>query len=46
MGFPGGASGEESTSQGRRHKRHGFNPSLDWGDPLEKEMAMRSSILT
>ena len=25
-GFPGGASGEESTCQGRRFKRHGFNP--------------------
>ena len=24
--FPGGASGKESTCQGRRHKRHGFNP--------------------
>ena len=26
MGFPGGASGKESTCQGRRHKRHGFDP--------------------
>ena len=44
MGFPGGASGEESTSQDRRHKRHGFYPSLGWGDPLEKEMATHSSL--
>ena len=26
MGFPGGASGKETTSQGRRQKRRGFNP--------------------
>ena len=25
-GFPGGASGEESTCQGRRFRRRGFNP--------------------
>ena len=25
-GFPGGASGKESTCQCRRHKRHGFDP--------------------
>ena len=26
LGFPGGASGKESTCQCRRHKRRGFNP--------------------
>jgi len=26
IGFPGGASGKESTCQCRRHKRHRFNP--------------------
>ena len=26
MGFPGGASGKESTYWCRRHKRHGFDP--------------------
>ena len=26
IGFPGGASGKEFTCQGRRHKRHGFDP--------------------
>ena len=26
LGFPGGASGKESTCQCRRHKRWGFNP--------------------
>ena len=25
-GFPGGASGKESTCQYRRHRRHGFDP--------------------
>ena len=24
--FPGGTGGKKSTQQGRRHKRHGFNP--------------------
>ena len=28
VGFPGGTSGKESTANGRRHKRHGFNPWL------------------
>ena len=29
MGFPGGTSGEESTCQCRRHKRHGFHPWVE-----------------
>ena len=45
MGFPGGANGKESTSQCRRYKRHGSDPSLGWEDPLEKEMATHSNIL-
>ena len=28
LGFPGGASGKESTCQCRRHKRGGFNPCV------------------
>ena len=28
LGFPGGASGKESTCQSRRHKRCGFNPQV------------------
>ena len=44
MGFPGGASGKESASLLRRYKRHGFDPSLGWGDPLEKEMTTHSNI--
>ena len=37
-GFSGGASGKESACQGRRCKRHGFDP---WFGkiPLEEEMA-------
>ena len=38
-GFPGGASGEESTCQCRRSKKRGRD------DPLEKETATHSSIL-
>ena len=53
MGFPGGASGKESTCQCKRHKRCRFKKkkiemqvqSLGREDPLEKEMATRSSIL-
>ena len=45
VGFPGGASGKEPPRQCRRRKRPGFNPCLDWGDPLEKGMATHSSIL-
>ena len=37
-GFRGGASGKDPACKLRRHKRHGF-------DPLEKEMAIYSSIL-
>ena len=40
--LPGGANGREPSCQSRRHKRH---KSLDWEDPLEKEMATYSSIL-
>ena len=42
-GFPGGASGKEPARQCRRHKRRGSGSP---GDPLEKEMATHSSILT
>ena len=28
MGFQGGSSGKEPTCQGRRCRRHGFNPSF------------------
>ena len=41
--FPGDASGKESTCQ--RETQEKQVPSLDGGDPLEKEMATRSSIL-
>ena len=48
-GFPGGASGKEFACQCRRYKRHGFEKrdlgDLGWEDPLEKEMAIHSSIL-
>ena len=44
VGFPGGASGKESTRQCRRHEMQ--VRSLVWEDPLEKEMATHSSILT
>ena len=43
-GFPGGASGKQSTCQCRRCKRHRFS-SLHWKDPLEEDMATQSSIL-
>ena len=42
-GFPGGASGKESAFQCRRYRRQ-FR-SLSQEDPLEKEMAICSSIL-
>ena len=38
-GLPGWLSGEESTC---RYRRFSFNP---WEDPLEKEIAIHSSIL-
>ena len=44
MGFPGDASGKESTCQCRRCKRNGLK-SLGREDPLEEEMAPHSSIL-
>ena len=43
-GFPGGASGKESTCQCRRPKRCGFDPSVG-NDPLEEGMATHSSIV-
>ena len=43
-GFPGGASGKESICQCRKSKRRGVR-SLSQEDPLEKEMAIHSSIL-
>ena len=42
MGFPGGASGKEPAYQCRRHETQVW--SLDWEDPLDKEMATHSSI--
>ena len=42
LGFPGGASGRESTCQYRRHRRFSFN--LDQEDLLEEAMATHSSI--
>ena len=44
LGFPGGASGKESTCQCMRHKRCRFDPWVG-EDPLEKEMAPHSSTL-
>ena len=43
-GFPGGTSGKEPTYQCRRHKETKV-PPLDQEDPLEKKMAIHSSIL-
>ena len=45
VGLPVGASGKESTSECRRHKKHRFNP---WVGKIsqEKEMATHSSILS
>ena len=44
VSFPGDAGGKEPSCQCRRPKRCKFHP---WGqkDPLEKEMAIHSSIL-
>ena len=44
VGFPNGAGGKEPACQCRRHKRCGFDPMME-KDPLEKEMAIYSSIL-
>ena len=47
-GFPGSTSGKESACQCRRHKSSIPFPwvlSLGQGDPLEKEIAIHSSIL-
>ena len=44
LGFPGGASGKESTCQCMRHKRCRFDPWVG-EDPLEKEMVPHSSTL-
>ena len=45
--LPRWLSGKESTCQGRRCKKHSFNPWDDWDrdDPMEK-MATHSSILS
>ena len=43
VGFPGGASGKESTCQCRRHETQVW--SLSQEDPLKEEMATHSSIL-
>ena len=42
-GLPRWCKGKESACQGRRHKRHGFDPWV--GKILEEEMATHSSIL-
>ena len=44
QGFPGGASGKESTHQHRRHETR--VSSLGQKEPLEEGMATHSSILT
>ena len=44
QGFPGDASGKESTHQCRRHGRRGFDPWV-WKSPLEEGMEIHSSIL-
>ena len=44
LGFPSGASGEESACQCRWHKRCRFH-LLSQEDPLEEGMAIHSSIL-
>ena len=44
VGFPGGASGKESSCQFRRHKRGQFDPWIG-KDPLEKGTATHSSNL-
>ena len=43
-GFPGSASGKESTCQCKRLQERQVQ-SLGWEDPLEKEMATHSSTL-
>ena len=40
LGFPGGSAGKESACNVET-----WVPSLSWEDPLEKEMATRSSIV-
>jgi len=42
--FPDGSSGKEPACQGRRCKRHRFNPWVGKTNPLEKEMVTHSSI--
>ena len=44
LGFPGGASGKEPTSQCRRHKRCRFDPWVR-KVPLEESVATHSRIL-
>ena len=44
LGFPGGASGKEPTSQCRRHKRCRFDPWVRKVS-LEESVATHSSIL-
>ena len=44
MDFPGGTSGKEPACHFRRHET--WVRSLGWEDPLEKEMAPHSSILS
>ena len=46
MGFLGDSAGKESACQCRRHETTSLMlQSLDWEDPMEKEMATHSSIL-
>ena len=44
QGFPGGSEGKESVCQ-CLSMQETWVQSLDWEDPLEKEMATHSSIL-
>ena len=46
MGFPGGSDSKEPTCYCRSHKRRETQvQSLGWGDSLEKEVTIHSSIL-
>ena len=43
-GFPGGAGGNESTCQGRRHRKWRYSPWV-WEDPLVESVGAHFSIL-
>ena len=44
-GFSGGISDKEPACQSMQETQKTWVQSLDWEDPLEKEMAMHSHIL-